>query len=57
MEYHSVVVPVEAQLEEGAGRGGALLAPEVDVDGAVGGVDDDAARRRRLRGVDLAHLA
>lgn len=57
MEYHPVVVPVEAQLEEGAGRGGALLAPEVDVDGAVGGVDDDAARRRRLRGVDLAHLA
>lgn len=55
MEYHIVVIAVEAELEEGAGGGGAFLAEEGDVDGTVGRRQDDAAGRGGLRAVHLAH--
>ena len=55
MEYHVVVIAVEAELEEGAGGGGAFLAEEGDVDGTVGRRQDDAAAGGGLRAVHLAH--
>eukprot|EP00956_Cyclotella_meneghiniana_P009271 scaffold12744_cov42-Cyclotella_meneghiniana.AAC.1 len=55
MENHIVVISVEAELQEGAGGGGTLLAKEGDVDGTVGGGEDYPAGGGGLRAVHLAH--
>ena len=55
MENHIVVITVVAELEEGAGGGGTLLAKEGNVDGTVGGGEDYPAGGGGLRAVHLAH--
>lgn len=48
VEEGAVVVALEAELDEVADRLGRLLRPQLDVQGAVAGVDHHLPPRRRL---------
>lgn len=55
MEYHVVVIAIDAELEEGAGGGGAFFAKEININGSVRCVEDYTACVGGLGAVDLAH--
>lgn len=57
VEEGAVVVALEGELDEVAGGLGCLLGPQLDVQGAIAGVDHHFPPRRRLQIVHARHLS